>query len=208
MTNIELERRALLDNRQRDNMLKFMNSIGEIKQVKRIMIDFSGENRSRTVMIRVNNDKIEIVAKSGALADTVRVEANLQLRTETTLEEALNYMAVMGYEQADVFIRHMHIVNDGELEFSVRDVFDPRTGNHTSTLFDLEAIQIQSEEQIDEMGKKLMETFRKHNLEVLSPEKWTKWANENHQKYSLHFQYSEQNIEKLIEIISSINYLN
>jgi hypothetical protein len=67
MPNIEIEARTVLSLPERESILAYMDTLGEIKKIRRVMIDFSGIDRTRTVVLRVNNGQQSLVTKTGVL---------------------------------------------------------------------------------------------------------------------------------------------
>src|SRR5687767_12224150 len=116
MSDIEVEARTLLTPGQREEMLAYMHTLGEVQEIERVMIDFSGENRKRTIALRVNSGRQQLVAKTGGLTDTVRQEARISIDPADSLEQTLNCLAIMGYTHGMLSLRRMFVVKAERLE--------------------------------------------------------------------------------------------
>jgi len=202
---IEVEARTVLSRQQRDDMLAYMRTLGPLHEIDRVMMDFSGHDRTRTVMLRVNNGVQELVAKTGALADDVRHEASLKFAPESTFGEALSYLNIMGYSQALVFLRKMFVVTSG-VEYSLRDILAPDTKLRMSTLLEIEARSVQAgqEAAAREQVHKVLVT---HNLTALDKPGWEHWVADTHRQSSILFEYSPENAAALAESLTKSGFL-
>jgi hypothetical protein len=190
-SNIEIESRALLSVDQRGEMLRYMETLGKIEEVERTMIDFSGRDRGRTVVVRVNNGVQELVAKSGKLTDSIRQETRLQLPIETPLEQTLSYLAIMGYGDAIVSVRKMFTVQTADLEYSIRDILSSSTGTRVSTLFEIEALHVTEVDKQAALAK-VKKAFGVHGIEPLSKDEWRRWVEETQEHVDRSFAYSPE----------------
>lgn len=200
--SIEIESRSLPTARQREELLQYMHSLGPVQKVQRIMIDFSGNNRERTVTLRSNNGKQELVVKSGTLTDEIRQEAILTLDPETSLETSLQYLALMGYTEAMVSLRTMFIVATDQFEFSLRDVISPDTQTVASTLLEVEARQVIPGDE-DAAAKAVHQTMKEHSLEPLDKAGWEAWVHDIYEHVDRPFHYSPDNAHTLAEQLAS-----
>lgn len=95
-----------------------------MKSVRRLLMDFSGslEDRSRTVMVRSNNGQVELVVKTGGIADTQRSEGTI--KSSSSLEEVLNAVAMLGFIEASYGLREMLECEIDGMEYSIRKIID------------------------------------------------------------------------------------
>jgi len=202
MSDIEVEARALLSPAQRESMLDYMRTLGEVQEISRVMIDFSGEDRERTVALRVNNGRQQLIAKTGSLTDTVRTEAMVPVEAQNSLEQTLNYLAVMGYSQGMLSLRHMFVVKTGELEYSVRDVLAHNTLERVSTLLDIEALNVaEGDEQAAK--QRVYVAFAAHELSPLSEIEWTQWVRETYEQVDRPFENSPGSARSLASSLTN-----
>jgi hypothetical protein len=199
---IEVEGRALLSTEQRDRMLVFMKTLGEIKTISRAMVDFSGMNRTRTVVLRMNNGALELVAKTGKLSDTVRNEVQLSLSPNTPLEYALHWLAIMGYTEAMVSLRKLYVVRNGELEYSLRDILT-RDFRRASTLLEVEVVNVKDGAEQAAVTK-ANSTLQSHSLISLGTEEWEGWVKKTYDEVDQPFTYSHEMAKTLAISLSRI----
>lgn len=203
MSNIEVELRSLLSSAERDRVLKRMQEMGSVLQIIRVMVDYSGENRVRTVTLRINNGVRELVAKSGGLADNARQEAVIPLGADVPIEECLRYLYLMGYSDAMVSLRGMYVIKTPEFEYSVRDVLGLGTKDVYSTLFDLEVMNSSGETQAEDLARADRE-LRSLGLIPLDADGWTAWVHDVYERVDKRFHYSEVSARKLASLLREL----
>lgn len=197
MSKIEVESRALLSSAERATMLDHMRTLGAIRKIHRVSIDFSGEDRTRSVMLRFNNGMPELIAKSGTLTDGIRQEAPLPLAQGVSLEHCLEYMAIMGYRDAMVCLRKMFVTKTSDFEYSLRDVLAYDTHARVSTLFDLEALGvIKGKEHL--AHQETRQALDALGVTPLSDRAWEQWVKETHEHADQPFHYSPANVRALV----------
>jgi hypothetical protein len=201
MSHIEVEARALLSSDQREKMLAYMHMLGEVSTVKRVMIDYSGANRERTVVLRINNGAQSLVAKTGKLADTVRQEAEVIIASEQSLEDTLSYLAIIGHTQAMISMRTLFVIRHEGLEYSVRDVLDQDTLERVSTLLDIEAMDTQKGSEAAAQHA-VEEAFAKHDLSPLSATEWEQWVDDTYKQVDRTFVYSPEQARSLAILLA------
>jgi hypothetical protein len=200
---IEVESRVLLSSEQRDDMLSFMSTLGEVKTISRVMVDFSGKDRSRTVVLRVNNGTLELVAKTGKLSDVVRHEAQLWLSSSVSLENALHWLAIMGYTEAMVSLRKMFVVRTKELEYSLRDVL-AQDLRRASTLLEVEVLNVKNGTEQAAVAK-VNNALRVHGLIPLSAKEWEGWVKRTYDEVDQPFKYSPEAVKALSTSLDRMN---
>ncbi|HEY2004621.1 MAG TPA: hypothetical protein VGH44_05920 [Candidatus Saccharimonadia bacterium] len=200
MSKIEIEARAILSAAQRNATLDRMQALGSVQKITRVMIDFSGEDRHRTVTLRINDGLQELVAKSGGLADNARQEVLLHLVPESSLEASLHYFALMGYTDAMISLRRMYVVQSDEFEYSLRDVLSLSDYSRISTLFDLEALKVPAGSE-DKVMRKVDHELKAWGLEPLNKAGWKNWVREIYDHVDKPFSYSLQSASDLAVLV-------
>jgi hypothetical protein len=207
MPNIEIEDRALLSPIQRDKMLDYMQTLGVVKEIRRVMIDFSGENRIRTITLRINNGVQELVVKSGGLSDERRQEAQLELAAHVSLGQTLSYFAIMGYTDAMVSQRSMFVAKTEKIEYSLRDVLAYDTGSRVSTLLEIEARNVVAGEE-QAAGATVQQAFEAHDITPLTHLEWEQWVKETYDHVDHRFQYTPENARAIAASLVKSAQLN
>jgi hypothetical protein len=203
---IEVERRALLTAERRETFLGYLHNLGPVSEIGRVMIDYSEESRTRTVMIRINNGQQEIVTKTGSLTDDVRQEVLSPLPTDMPLEQTLTMMASKGYILAKVSRREMHVLQTGGLEYSVRDVISGSTGSRTSTLLEIEATQVAPGDEQSALAK-INQAFTTHDITPMNGDEWTRWVARTHEHDDQTFMYTPEAARVLTASLASTGLL-
>jgi hypothetical protein len=206
MSAIEVEARALLTPLQRTTILDYMYSLGPVAEVSRVMVDFSGEARTRTVTLRANDKQLELVAKSGDLGSSARHEAVMPLTGNASLEAALSYLHIMGYTNGMVSLRRIFTVQKDGLEYALKDVLNADTMERASCLLEVEALDVGPGGE-KAAGERVRHELLDQNLEPLGVKGWEQWV---HQVYAAHdkpFVYSPEAAAALTESLMSLGYL-
>jgi hypothetical protein len=201
MSNIEVEARALLSLDQRQEVLAYMQNLGQLQEIARVSIDFSGENRTHSIALRVNDGRRELVAKTGGLADSVRREAPIKIDPQTTVEQALSCLAIMGHTQAMVSLRRMFVVRTNTLEYSVRDVLDQTSHQRVATLLDIEALNVAAGAEETAITKVYAACNALH-LTPLTKQAWKAWVAEIYQNVDVPFENNPTNAAALVRSIA------
>jgi len=201
MSNIEVERRAILSPEQRSAMLDYMHTLGDVKESHRVMIDFSGENRMRTVAIRLDDGRQLLVAKTGGLADTVRRETKIETTADTPLAQTLSYLAILGYQKGMLSLRHKFDVKTPDLKYSIRDVLTHDTLEPVSTLLDIEARHVTPGSE-DFAKQKVLDAFAARNLTPLSELEWTEWVKKIYEEVDRPFENTPESAQALTESLA------
>ena len=196
MSNIEIEARALLSLEKREEMLGYMHTLGEVKKINRVMIDFSGENRQRTVVLRIDNGQQQLIAKTGSLSDMVRREAQITVGPTNSLEQTLGYLEIMGYTHAMLSLRSMFVVKAERVEYSMRDVLHHDTHERVSTLIEIEALTV-AEGAEEVASQEIHAALVAHDLLPLGKTDWEQWVKETYEKVDRPFGNSHENAKTL-----------
>ncbi len=179
-------------------MLDYMANQGEVSRVARVMIDFSGEDRQRTVTLRVDNGQQKLVTKTGKLTDGVRSEAPLALSQEQPFETSLSAMNILGYDRAKVCLRRLYVAAVGPLEYSVRDVLRASDLTYMSTLLEIEARNVH-EDEVAQAQANVQNAFAFHDLTPMTAAEWESWVSKTHANADMTFTYSPENATKLAD---------
>jgi hypothetical protein len=198
MSNIELERRAVLSSEQRHAVLNRMRTLGDIIESRRVIVDFSGENRERTVALQIDDGQQVLVAKTGKLTDTARIEAKVETAADTPLVQTLSYLAILGYQEGMLSVRHKFDVQTPDLKYSVRDVLAQDTMERTYTLFEIEARNVTSE-NAGAAEQKVLDAFAIQSITPMENAEWSQWVRDVHERVDRPFHYSPENAQALLE---------
>ncbi len=171
-------------------MLEYMHILGDVIPVARATVDYSGHNRTRTVMVRANNGVSEFVQKTGSLTADAREENTKVFPADVSFDEALAYAAERGHTQGILFVRKMFEVETPRFTYSLRDVVSLEN-KRSSTLFELEA----SKAYIAEVGphealEQADETLLAHDLVPLDGVGWMTWVARIHEEVDRPFSYT------------------
>lgn len=197
---IEVERRSVLDQVEREKILKYMSTLGQVQQFTRVMIEFSGVDRTFSAKIRINDGKAQLVAKTGSLEDESRREAEIELTD--SLEVALNFMGILGHTHASVARRIVHeVVHDG-LTISLRDIIDGHSGKRRDSLFEVEAIA-EDDADVPAILERLDQFLESHQLTRIEGDAWKQWVDYNHTKVDLDYTYSPEAAAELAASLAS-----
>ncbi|HSW66294.1 MAG TPA: hypothetical protein VLI54_04130 [Bacillota bacterium] len=202
MSTIEVEARALLLPEQRTAMLAYMHTLGPVQETNRVMFDFSGEDRSRTVTLRLNNGRQELVAKTGKLTDGVRREAKVLLNAKNTLEQALSYLAIMGHTAGMLSLRKVYAVKADGLEYSMRDILRGGSLERASTLLEIEALNV-AEGQEQAASQKVHGAFEAQGLSPLSGPQWEQWVRDTYQNVDQSFENTPESVQQVVQALGS-----
>ncbi len=191
----EIERRVQLTEAQAKELTAKLRQQGaEFKSKKRLIVDLSDdlETRTSTVMVRVNDGKVEIVAKNGGVKDAVRTEADVQV--SSSLENALHLMALLGYESASYGFRSMQICEIDGVEFSIRCAWDM---NDIEVLIGINLeVELTREGTVEELDARLAE----YGLKPMTDDEAVAMFKKFHDKANGDYTHSEEAAKKLQEL--------
>ena len=176
-------------------MLEHMASVAKLKNFSRVMIEYSEVDRSHTAKIRINDGRVELVAKSGQLEDETRREAALDKLD--SFEDALAFMAIIGYQQAKVCIRNVFEVDSQHFNLSLRDIISGKDGLVKDSLFEVESLAEVTASNSAEIASLLDDFFKVHKLQPLAAQQWKDWVEATHSQLDIPFSYSPAQASKL-----------
>ncbi len=190
----EIERRVALSAEEADVVIAKLKQAGAVfTDKKRLIVDFSGDlsTRERTVMVRVNDGTAELVAKTGGVREVERSES--QIAVEEGLEDALNYMAIMGYSEASYGFRSMRVCEDDGVEYSFRYAWDM---NNLSKLIGINLeVELTREGTVEELDAKL-DTL---GLVALTDDEAVAVFQRFHSDANGNYQHSPEAAQKLVQ---------
>ena len=199
---VEIEERALLQPPERDRVLQYMHSVGNVAEVLLTVIHYTTDQD--TVEIRVENGVVSEIHKSrNTQPQTIEESAELH----EPLEAVLKRMADDGYTHANISLRHKYEVTYRGLIYSLRDIlyYDDPDMRDSLSLFELEQDIFDGH---DERSRtRIHQALRRLNIQPLTKTNFQQWVDDVYQTIDGHFEYSEQAAFALREKLRNIDFL-
>lgn len=187
----EIERRVKLTQPEMEEAMESLRKQGASFQTrKRLIVDFSDdmETRERTVMVRVNNGKPEVVVKSGVGHAVEREEADVQVANG--LAAALHTMALLGYVQASYGFRTMYECELDGIEYSFRVARNHADATFVGVLLEVELKRAGEVSELDTVLQNL-------GLKPLTDDEFTSVIHRYHAQANGVYEHSDQQATEL-----------
>lgn len=201
--SIEVELRGPLSQDEYQKFYSFLEENGElVEKQNRFLLDYStflegiGE-RKLDVRVRVTNGKTELIVKKGKFGGTSREEASVF--TEGSLEEALKFMHLLGYEKAVACDRGIERFNFDGIEIAMQDVRSfSEPGEIHSRFFEAEIMTEKGHE--NEAVERVRSFIKQQGLREFSEEEWNEYVAKMNNEANGVFDSKHDNLEKISEL--------
>ncbi len=208
--NIEVEIRALLDEKTRLTLNTFLTQKAKMKSEKeRVFIDYStflegiGE-RKMDIRTRVTNGKVELIVKAGSFGGGARTENSIFVEGND-LRGALSFMASLGYKKGVLGVRKIQAYQFGEIEIALQEVVSCDGANINERIwgafaeFEIMTTESKKAQAIEELNAFLLSL----GLEAFLDEAWFAYVKKMNNEANGVFDY-DKDLDLLCGQIKSV----